>query len=102
VETDQQDVIGEKHEPGPFIGESVPSENLVSKITCLGATKSVFEAMDENKGSLQISLIWGFFMMNFHIVMEVIQKRIPAPTIVRMPGTHPRTLKIFLLVFYLS
>jgi hypothetical protein len=36
--------------------------------------------------------------MNFHMVMEVIQKRIPAPTMVRIPGTHPKTLKISLLV----
>jgi hypothetical protein len=35
----------------------------------------------------------GFFMMNFHMVMEVIQKRTPAPVMVRMPGTHPKTLK---------
>jgi hypothetical protein len=37
-------------------------------------------------------------MINLHIVMEVIQKRMPAPTIVRIPGTHPNTLKAFLLV----
>jgi hypothetical protein len=42
---------------------------------------------------LQISLIWGFFMMNLCMVMEVIQKRIPAITMVIIPGTHPRTLK---------
>jgi hypothetical protein len=36
--------------------------------------------------------------MNLHMVMEVIQKRIPAPTMVRIPGTHPKTLKISLLV----
>jgi uncharacterized protein with HEPN domain len=42
---------------------------------------------------LQISLISGYFMMNLCMVMEVIQKRIPAPTMVRIPGTHPKTLK---------
>jgi hypothetical protein len=36
--------------------------------------------------------------MNFHMVMEVIQNRIPAPTMVRIPGTHPKTLKVSLLV----
>jgi len=32
------------------------------------------------------------------MVMEVIQNRIPAPTMVRIPGTHPKTLKVSLLV----
>lgn len=31
-------------------------------------------------------------MMNLCIVIEVIQKRIPAPTMVMIPGTHPSTL----------
>lgn len=31
-------------------------------------------------------------MINLCIVMEVIQKRIPAITMVIMPGTHPKTL----------
>lgn len=29
--------------------------------------------------------------MNLCMVMEVIQKRMPAPSMVRMPGTQPRT-----------
>lgn len=43
--------------------------------------------------NIQISLICGCFMMNLCIVMEVIQKSIPARTIVIIPGTHPRTLE---------
>ena len=31
--------------------------------------------------------------MNLCIVIEVIQKRMPAATIVMIPATHPRTLK---------
>lgn len=47
-------------------------------------------------------------MMNLCIVIEVIQKRIPAITIVIMPGTHPKTLitvrglKLTLLMFRLT
>jgi hypothetical protein len=51
---------------------------------------------------LQISLIWGVFMMNLCIVIEVIQKRMPAPTMVMMPGTHPKTLLRYPLALYLS
>jgi hypothetical protein len=32
-------------------------------------------------------------MMNLCIVMEVIQNRIPARTMVMIPGTHPKTLE---------
>lgn len=46
------------------------------------------EGMDSH-----ISLIWGFFMMNLCIVIEVIQKRMPTTAIVVLPGTHPRTLQ---------
>lgn len=33
-------------------------------------------------------------MMNLCMVIEVIQKRIPATTMVIIPGTHPRTLHV--------
>jgi hypothetical protein len=32
-------------------------------------------------------------MMNLCMVIEVIQKRIPATTMVIIPGTHPKTLR---------
>ena len=31
--------------------------------------------------------------MNFHMVMEVIQNKMPAITMVIIPGTQPKTLK---------
>ena len=33
-------------------------------------------------------------MINRHMVMDVIQNRMPATTIVIMPGTQPRTDKL--------
>ena len=42
-----------------------------------------------------MSLIWGCFMMNLCIVMDVIQKSAPATTMVMIPGTHPKTLEIY-------
>lgn len=36
MEADEEDVVGQKHETSPLVGNPAPSENLVSKITCLG------------------------------------------------------------------
>jgi len=36
-------------------------------------------------------------MMNLCMVIEVIQKRTPARTMVIIPGTHPKTLKRYQL-----
>jgi hypothetical protein len=100
VEPDEENVVCKQHKAAELVCNSVLSKNVVSKIACRANSLEVRseetrgKLFQSSRGSnLQISLIWGFFMMYLCIVIEVIQKRTPASTMVIIPGTHPRTLE---------
>lgn len=89
VKSNENDVVGQQHEARELIGKSVLAKNIIPKVTC---QKSISSHKFKIRDNLQISLIWGFFMIYLCMVMEVTQNRIPAPIMVIIPGTHPKTL----------
>jgi hypothetical protein len=96
VKANEKDVIGQQHESRKFIRGLAFPEYIVSKITYSSRIqldeRLIGGAMGGVEKHVQMSLIWGFFMINLCIVMDVIQKRMPATTMVMIPGTQPKTL----------
>lgn len=51
VEADQKDVVGEQHEPGPFISNAALSKGIVSKITDVLDLRVFHDVLVHSNGS---------------------------------------------------
>ena len=99
VKADQHNVVQQQHHTSKLVRELASAAGVVCEVADIFDLWVPLEEVERNRNvsdttSFDEDMSKGIALtiMNLCIVIEVIQKRIPAKTMVMMPGTHPNTL----------